>query len=76
MGSSFVLIRCESGYEAGVIRELQKINEVKEVQRIFGEYDILVRLETTDEDNIFEIPDKKILDMNPVHSISILKSSK
>lgn|SRR5437867_12228565 len=74
MKETFVLIKCESGYEAGVIRELQEIEQVTEIRRIIGEYDLLVRLELPNESKAYETANKKILDMNQVSSISALAS--
>jgi len=74
MKETFVLIKCESGYEADVIRELQEIEQVTEIRRIIGEYDLLVRLELPNESKAYETANKKILDMNQVSSISALAS--
>ena len=74
MKKTFVLIKCESGYEADVIRELQKIDHVKEILGIIGEYDLLVKLELPNESGTYETANKKILDVDKVRSINGLAS--
>tara|TARA_B100000214_G_C23388348_1_gene366005 strand:+ start:29 stop:262 length:234 start_codon:yes stop_codon:yes gene_type:complete len=50
MTTGFVLIVTQTGFEHVVREELDKINEVKERWGLFGEFDILVKIEA--EDNV------------------------
>jgi len=52
MAIAFVLINCELGAEEFVISELKEIEIVKEITRILGAYDILVKLEAGSFDEI------------------------
>ena len=74
MKEAFVLVRCEAGREAYVIRELQKIEQVTEIQPIIGEYDLLVKLEMSNGSETYKIANKKILDVDKVRSIEVLAS--
>jgi len=74
MKEAFVLVRCEAGHEVYVIRELQKIEQVTEIQPIIGEYDLLVKLEMSNGSETYKIANKKILDVDKVRSIEVLAS--
>jgi len=52
MPKAFVLIANESGTEDSVISNLNKIECVKEAYGTFGAYDILTKLESSDEQKI------------------------
>ena len=43
MPNAFVLFNTESGREEDIIRELKNIDEVKEVFRVYGLYDIIAK---------------------------------
>jgi DNA-binding Lrp family transcriptional regulator len=75
MKEAFVLIRCEPGHEEDVVRELQKIDQVREIRGIIGEYDLLVKLEVSNESKAYETANKKILDVGKVCSIKALTST-
>ena len=47
MLSALVLLNTEIGSEAGVLKELRKIESVEEASLVYGEYDIVLRLELT-----------------------------
>ena len=51
MSISFVLVQCTIGHEMEVLRELLKLDSVKEAKGTFGYYDILVKvIAPTDND--------------------------
>jgi len=45
MGTVYVLINCDLGYEEEIIGKLKNISGVKEAQGTFGAYDILAKIE-------------------------------
>ena len=45
MPNAIVLINVETGAEDEVIRELRRIEEVKEVYFVLGVYDVIIRIE-------------------------------
>lgn len=52
MPTGFVLINCENSEVSSVIEQLKKIDIVKEIQGVFGMYDIVAKIEV-DEKKIF-----------------------
>lgn len=60
MPFTYVLINCQSGFENSIIEKLIKIPEVKEVQGIFGEYDIFVKIESDSQENLEDVLTRKI----------------
>jgi len=46
MATAYVLINCDLGYEEQIIEELKHISDVKEVNGVFGAYDILAKVES------------------------------
>ena len=45
MATDFVLITAELGSETDVMKDLKKIDEVKEGHMVYGVYDIIARIE-------------------------------
>ena len=52
MQKAFILINCDSGSEANLIKELNQLDAVKEVHGILGPYDIVTTIETDNQDKI------------------------
>lgn len=52
MATGFVLISVEPGRERDVFRALVQVEEVVDVHLLFGEYDLIARLEGEDYDAI------------------------
>jgi hypothetical protein len=46
MKTAFILITCELGSEGKIAENFKTIDGTKEVQRVVGNYDIVVKLET------------------------------
>ena len=59
MSIIYVLIICDVGFVKSIIIELETVNFIKEIKEIMGEYDILVKLES---DNLNEL--KNIIPSN------------
>lgn len=45
MAISYILINVETGSEREILEVLEQISEVKEAHSVYGEYDIIARLE-------------------------------
>jgi len=60
MPFTYVLINCQLGFENSIIEKLIKILEVKEVQGIFGEYDIFVKIESDSQEKLEDVLTRKI----------------
>ena len=60
MALAYVIIHCETGMEEYVIRNLKKIEGVKEVADVFSLYDIVAKVETKDNQTLERIITKEI----------------
>ncbi|MEM1538614.1 MAG: Lrp/AsnC ligand binding domain-containing protein [Candidatus Nezhaarchaeales archaeon] len=65
---AFVLINSETGAEEEVLKELVKVDEVKEAYSVYGVYDIIVKVEAPDLDKLKEVVHSKIRRIAKVRS--------
>lgn len=49
MHKSYLLITCKPGQESEVKDKLEKIRQVREVDVLYGQYDIIAKVESEDE---------------------------
>jgi len=68
METAYVLINCDLGHEAEVIDEIKQLEDVKEVNGVFGAYDILAKVESANVKNLSETITWKIRKLNGVRS--------
>ncbi len=68
MGTAYVLINCDLGYEEQIIEELKHISDVKEVHGTFGAYDFLAKVESADVEHLRETMTNKIRKIDKVRS--------
>ncbi len=68
MSTAFVLINCDLGFDAEIIDKIKQLEEIKEVHGIFGAYDIIVKLESANVENLKDIITWKIRKLNRVRS--------
>lgn len=52
---AYILLNCETGTEASVIAELKKLPEVKEINGIWGKYDVFVKVITDSPQEIDQL---------------------
>ena len=77
MSVFFVLLTCDVGSEQSVIAKLKTINLVKEVNQVWGSYDILVKLEgdnSNDLKNIITSKIRKIPHIKTTVTLTVLES--
>ena len=55
MPNAFVLLSTELGREEDIIKDLKNFEEVKEVFRVYGVYDIIAKVESDTMDKVKEI---------------------
>jgi len=67
METAFVLLNCEIDSEGDTLQLMKAIPEVKEAHRIYGVYDIILRVEADTREDLMELV-KKIKQMEKVHS--------
>ena len=72
MNIAYVLVQSTIGHEMEVLRELLKIQFVKEAKGTFGYYDILVKIEADSEKEIERIITKKIRKVQNVNTTTTL----
>lgn len=60
MATGFALLSISPLHEKEVYDSLEAVQEITEIHPLFGEYDILVKIECEDIDSIGEIVIKKI----------------
>ncbi len=72
METAYVMINCEMGAEGKIVDEVKTIDSVKEVLGVFGNYDILVKLESPTLEEISDIIAKKIRRLDRVHCTTTL----
>lgn len=72
MATGFVLISVEPGTEREVFQEVIKIDEVVDVHLLFGEYDLIARIEAEDYDVIGDVVVNKIRKIAGVTSTKTL----
>ena len=66
------MINCEMGYETTIIEKLRPIDGVREVAGVFGNYDVLVKIQSP---TVEEIRDKimaNIRRMDKIHCTTTL----
>ncbi len=68
MATAYVLISCDLGFDAEIVDELKQVEDVKEVRGVFGAYDILVKLESANVENLRDTIVSKIRKLNRVRS--------
>jgi DNA-binding Lrp family transcriptional regulator len=63
-----VLVNTSLGSDGRVAEELRKIDGVKEVYKVRGVYDILVKIEAPDPDRVKEIISSKLRKIDDIRS--------
>ncbi len=68
MPLTFVLINADLGTEEEIVKELRKIEEVKEAYFVYGPYDILVKVKADKLDRVKEVISSTIRRLDHVRS--------
>lgn len=68
MTTAYVLINCDMGSEGSVIDDLKSISGVKNVNAVFGAYDIILEVQTPTVDNLRETISMKIRKISGVRT--------
>ena len=66
------MLNCEMGFEGSVIDKIKPIICVKEISGIFGNYDIIVKLECASVEEMSETITQKIRQLEKVHCTTTL----
>ena len=74
MTIAYVLIKSDLGGEQNVIDDLKKIEQVMRIERTFGDYDLVVKLEAEHVEKIREIISWNIKKIDKIRStLTLLK---
>jgi len=72
---AYCMVSVKPGTDKDVAKELSKDKEIAELHAIFGEYDLMLKIETEDQKKLGEYlssitarKDKRILDMKILHN--------
>jgi len=65
---AFVLINAEIGSEAEILKELRKMESVKEAYLVYGVYDIVAKVEADTMEKLKEFTSFKVRRINKVRS--------
>lgn len=76
MPIGFVLISTAPAKEHEVYEELSKIEEIKELHPLFGEYDLIAKIEAKDLDELGKIVVEKIRAIDGVADTKTLTGTK
>jgi len=72
MYTAFVLLKLKSGKEQEVYRALMKFSEIQGLRQVFGDYDILARVETGDFKTLRDIVINKIRSVDGIIATTTL----
>lgn len=75
MPTAYILLCCDLGSENDVVQAIKLIDEVEEVNRVFGVYDIIVRVSSDNMDKLKEIITTRVRNLEKVKSVlTIIKN--
>lgn len=72
METAYVMINCEMGAEGTIVEGVKSIDSVKEVSGVFGNYDVVVKLECSNIEEVRETIAKKIRQLSKVRCTTTL----
>lgn len=72
METAYVMINCEMGSEGEIVEGVKSLDSVKEVSGVFGNYDIVVKLECPNVEEISETIAKKIRQLGKIQCTTTL----
>ncbi|WP_320410672.1 Lrp/AsnC ligand binding domain-containing protein [Nitrosotalea sinensis] len=66
------MINCEMGAEGAIVDGVKTIDDVKEVSGVFGNYDIIIKVECSDIEDLRDIITRKIRHLDQVKCTTTL----
>jgi DNA-binding Lrp family transcriptional regulator len=74
--SAYMLVNCELGSEVSIIEQLKLIPGIKEAWGVFGNYDIIVKIEAQSIESLREIVTFKIRKIPKIYYTTTIMCSK
>jgi len=75
MEKSYILLSCEVGTEHDLAKQLSTIDEIKNVMITYGEYDVVVEVETENAEKIDKLITSKIRKLEKIRTTITLRVS-
>lgn len=72
METAYVMINCEMGSENSVIEKIKPVESVKEIQGVYGNYDVLIKLQCPTINEISETITTKIRNVEKIKCTTTL----
>jgi DNA-binding Lrp family transcriptional regulator len=69
---AYVMMICEQGAEQAVIEQLERLEGVREIERTYGSWDILARIQTESIESLRELITMKIRKIPKIQSTTTL----
>lgn len=66
--TAYILLNCDVGKDELVKSKLKNVDEIKEVKRTYGVYDIIVKLKTPNHSSLWDVISKKIKTQDNIRS--------
>lgn len=72
MVEAYVLLKVEPGEERNVYNKLKELPEVKDINELYGEWDIIIKIETPKFDDLDSIITDKIRTINSIKNTTTM----
>ena len=72
MVTAYVLVISKSGTEKQVLEDLQKLEEIKEAKIVYGEYDIIVKVQVENVEKLNEFLLERVRPIKNIEKTSTL----
>jgi DNA-binding Lrp family transcriptional regulator len=76
MESAYVMINCELGSEGSIMEQLRSVSGVIEVQGVFGNYDILAKIQAPSVEHLRDMITFHIRKIPQIYSTTTIVCSK
>ncbi len=73
---AFVLITTEPGREQEIYQALVDVDEIKDLHALFGEYDLILKVESDSIDSISQVITDKIRKLDGINDTKTLTGAK
>ena len=72
LATAHLIIKCKGGAETDLFEQLRSIEGVREIRRIIGEFDIVVKIESDDSESLRRLIKWKVMKNDKIQSVSTL----
>jgi DNA-binding Lrp family transcriptional regulator len=72
MVEAYILIKVKVGSERNVVEKLQDLKEIKDINELYGEWDIITKVEVPNIEDLDSLITEKIRDNNQIELTSTM----